>query len=115
MADQVAVCHAMYATTCTDMTCMRHLQDQQAQWEGRLAGWQRGRAVGRQGTAGREEGPEEGKLVQCQEGCALPHAIALHVMPYIPYIQPLDAQFGVGVKKFGSWPQNLAERRADKI
>ena len=108
MADQVAVCHAMYATTCTDMTCMRHLQGQQAQWEGRLACWQRG-------AAGRAEGPGEGKLVQCQEGCALPHAIALHVMPYIPYIQPLDAQFGVGVKKFGSWPQNLAERRADKI
>ena len=83
--------------------------------EGRLAGWQRGKAVGRQGTAGREEGPGEGKLVQCQEGRALSHAIALHVMPYIPHIQPLDAQFGVRVKKNGSWPQNLAERRADKI
>ena len=82
---------------------------------GWLAGWQGGRAVGRQRKAGREEGSWGVRLVQCQKGCALHHANAVHVMPYIPYIQPLDAQFGVGFKKFGSWPQNLAERRADKI
>jgi len=95
---------------------MRHPpQGKLVQWEAGQAGWQGGRGVGRQGKAGREESWWRGRLVQCQEGCALSHAIALHVMPYIPYIQPLDAQFGVGVKKFGSWPQNLAERRADKI
>jgi len=58
---------------------MRHPQGQQVQWEGRQAGWQGGRAVGRQGRAGREEGSWGGRLVQCQEGCALSHAIALHV------------------------------------
>ena len=30
MADQMAVVHAMYATTCIDMTCMRRPQGQQA-------------------------------------------------------------------------------------
>ena len=88
--------------------------------EGWLAG---GWGVARQEKAGREEGVWAGreKLAgrrvcgQCK-GCHTScHAIALHVVPYIPYIQPLDAQFGVGVKKIGSWPQNLAERRADKI
>ena len=82
---------------------------------GRLAGWSGERAVGKQGKSGREEASWGARLVQCQKGCALLHANALHAMSYIPYIQPLDAQFGVGFKKFGSWPQNLAERRADKI
>ena len=87
---------------------------------GKEEGWARGRLArgkrcGHTGEGWQEGGWWRGRLVQCQEGCALSHAIALHIMPYIPYIQPLDAQFGVGVKKFGSWPQNLAERRADKI
>ena len=103
---------------CTAMTCVRHPLRQAGTVEGRVGGWlvgSGGRGVGRQGKAGREEGWWRGGLVQCQEGCALSHAIAMHVMPYIAYIQPLDAQLGVGVKKFGSWPQNLAGRRADKI
>ena len=89
--------------------------------QGGLAG-SGGWGVGRQEKAGRQEGIWAGRRkLAWRKGCgqfkgchASCQSIDLHVVPYIPYIQPLDAQFGVGFKKFGSWPQNLAERRADK-
>ena len=96
----VMLCMPQHAMHCHDLCEAPPKASRYSGRQGWLVG-SRGRGVGRQGKAGREQA-WRGGLVQCQEGCALSHAIALHVMPYIAYMQPLDAQFGVGVKKFGS-------------
>ena len=79
-------------------------------------GWLAGQEKGLWGSRGNLAGKRPlGEQGWCNARKDVPCFMPMHAMSYIPYIQPLDAQFGVGFKKFSSWPQNLAERRADKI
>ena len=109
----------MYDTTCHALTWLAWGTPKASRYSGRggrLAGREEGLWAGREELAGKRALGEDGWCNARKDvPCLMPLHCMLPYILYIPYTQPLDAQFGVGFKKFGSWPQNLAERRADKI
>ena len=107
------VCHNM---PCTDMTFMRHPKANRYSGRGgRLAGREKGLWAGRGKLAGKRALGEEG---WCNARRDVPCLMPLHCMlchTYHTYSHLMHNSGRGGFKKFGSWLQNLAERRADKI
>ena len=86
---------------------MRHPKaNRYSEGQGRLAGREQVVWAGKGKLAGRKaDGSESGVM---QEGTYLISCNCMAcVVPYKPYIQPLDAQFGVGFTKFSLFLQGI--------